>query len=131
MESTERASVLEYFNERAGGSGIGSFIPPTSMDLVYSIYEHLDIELPPYCDSLISGGSDPEKGYDFVVSFFGCMSNALARKVRNIATEMNENMGLPADNENDYKAIYSILFDFYDYKCSLSSFEPEQMQSQM
>ena len=131
MERAERESVLDYFSEHAAGSGIRSFIAPTSMDLVYSLYEHLDIEVPPYCDSLISGESDAESAHDFVVSFFGSMCNAVARKVRNVATEMNENMGLPVNNENDYKGIYAILFDYYDYKCSLYSLEPEQMQSQM
>ena len=128
MERAERESVLDYFSEHAAGSGIRSFIAPTSMDLVYSLYEHLDMEVPPYCESLISGESDGESAHDFVVSFFGSMCNALARKVRNVAAEMNENMGLPVNNENDYKGIYAILLDYYGYRCSVFSLEPEHVR---
>ena len=41
---------------------------------------------------------------------------------------MNEDMGVPDDNEANYKAIYGILFEFYEYKCSLYS---ALMESQM
>ena len=132
MKRAERESVLEYFKDHPAGEGIPSFVPPTCMNLVYSIYEQLDKELleTPYCEALISRRSDREKGHDYVVSFFGHISDALARKVRSIAIEMNETMDLLANNENDYNAIYAILYDFYDYKCSLYSLEPI-MESQM
>ena len=146
MKRAERESVLEYFKDHPAGEGIPSFVPPTCMNLVYSIYEQLDKELleTPYCESQItgesdgekaesqiSGESDAEKAHDFVVSFFGYISDALASKLRSISIEMNESMDLLANNENDYNGIYAILCDYYDYKCSLYSLEPEQMQSQM
>ena len=128
METTERAGVLDYFKEHNDGGGITVFIPPASMTQVYSIYEDLDRDVPPYCESLISVTCDRKKGHDFVINLFSFISNQLARRVRNIATEMNEEMGVPDDNESNYKAIYGVLYEFYEYKCSLYS---ALMESQM